>query len=142
MLPETVIHMRTMKASGNVKKDYAVGFDGAMISEYGAPVAGVAKSDAADGEYYDAAVAGEIRWKAYESIPVGKKVLSDQNGHAFIANPLSVIDSNYGDTGSNMLASGAYYTVGGSVPLEHSFGYVLASEINEEGHFVTVLARG
>ncbi len=103
----------TFRASGAVAARRCVTFAGAQATAAGSKIAGVARTIAANGEAFAVAVVGTVVVEAGAEIAVGDGLVTDAQGRAVPASPLTVAA---GATAMTSSAANGAVLAGGDPP--------------------------
>jgi hypothetical protein len=126
----------TFKASGEVARRRAVTFAGAQATVAGSKVAGVAATDADDGEDFAVVVGGSVVVESGGAFSVGAGLAVDSAGRAVAAAALTVAS---GATPVTSTAANGAILAGGEPP-QFVFADALEAAL-AAGDFVEVLLR-
>ena len=103
----------TFRASGAVAARRCVTFAGAQATVAGSKIAGVARTLAADGEAFAVAVVGTVVVETGAEVAVGDGLVTDSQGRAVPASPLTVAA---GGTAVTSSAANGAILAGGDPP--------------------------
>ena len=127
----------SIAASGAVSQRRGVGFDGAQATTQGQKVMGVARTNAASGEYFVVDAGGTVVVESGAAIAVGDSLMVDSSGRAIpVSGGLAVVSGATPVTSS--AADGAILS-GADLP-EFVFADALQAA-SAAGEFIEVLLR-